>query len=112
MRRLLTLGLAIICLSACGESTEEPDAQPDSAAGKLVFEGSSGCTGCHGADGAKVGAPGPSEASLISALVQQKTDATLIASIEDGKGAMPGYKSSLSRQQIVDVVAYIRTLGK
>ena len=40
------------------------------------------------------------------------SNATLIASIMNGKGRMPAYAGKLTDSQIKDVVAYIRTLQK
>jgi cytochrome c6 len=71
------------------------------------------CAGCHGADGSgsamgkKLGAH-----DFHSAEVQKMSDDELKTAIAEGKGKMPGYKRSLSEQQIKDLVAYVRSLMK
>ena len=42
--------------------------------------------------------------------VQKSSDADLAAVIEKGKKPMPGYESKLTKDQISDVVKYLRTL--
>jgi mono/diheme cytochrome c family protein len=49
---------------------------------------------------------------LRSDEVQKQSDDELTTVIADGRGKMPGYKSSLDAAQIKDVVAYIRSLAK
>lgn len=72
------------------------------------------CTTCHGADGAGKTPVGKSlkVRDLRSEDVQKQSDDELAAIIADGRGKMPGYKSSLDAAQIKDVVAYIRSLAK
>jgi mono/diheme cytochrome c family protein len=72
------------------------------------------CTACHAADGSGNTPAGKSLGArdLRSAEVQKKTDAELAAVISEGRGKMPSFKSSLSPEQIGQVVAYIRTLAK
>jgi len=43
--------------------------------------------------------------------VQSKSDAELADVIAKGKGVMPAYGSQLGKQQINDLVAYVRHLG-
>lgn len=38
-------------------------------------------------------------------------DRTLLISIQTGKAAMPAYRGVLSDQDILDVIAYLRTLN-
>jgi cytochrome c6 len=85
-----------------------PGQASPAAAGKVVF--TSYCQGCHGVKGeGKV--PGT---PVFSAAWQKKeaSDAPLLAAITNGKGRMPAYKTRLSEQQVKDVLAYVRTLGK
>lgn len=72
------------------------------------------CQGCHGPGG------NPSEGMakamgmkpLGSAEVQGMSDADITNTIENGKGKMKGFKSTLSGAQTKDLVSYIRTLKK
>jgi mono/diheme cytochrome c family protein len=72
------------------------------------------CAPCHGADGSGNTAMGKklNVRDMRSAEVQSKSDAQLYSLIAKGKGKMPGYEKSLSQQQIQQLVAYIRQLGK
>lgn len=81
--------------------------------GKTVYSRS--CQGCHGPDGK--GNPAIAKMmhvtmrALGSKEVQAKSDAELRKDIVDGTGKMQAQKS-LSAQQVDDVIAYIRELGK
>ena len=85
---------------------------PDNAAGEQTFK--SNCVVCHGADG--TGSPtgkALKAPDLNSEAVQKMTAAQMEAQVSDGKNNMPPFKSTLSKEQIQDVVAYIRaTFGK
>ena len=87
------------------------DTASQNANGASVFRAN--CVVCHGEDGGgnEVGkslhAP-----DLRSNKVQQQSDAELTHFIGEGSGAMPAFKDSLDRQQILDEVHYIRSLGK
>ena len=73
------------------------------------------CKGCHGMNGE--GNPAMAKMMHVKMLplgskaVQAKSDAQLKKDITDGVGKMPAMKS-LSANQVEDVVAYIRELGK
>lgn len=70
------------------------------------------CAMCHGADGK--GDTGMGKTLKIrdlgSADVQSQSDADLAKIITDGKGKMPKYDGKLTKDQIDDVVKFIRTL--
>ena len=71
------------------------------------------CVSCHGQDGR--GSPvGKSlhTADFHSAQVQQQSDVQLAAVVADGRGNMPAFGTRLSKDQIVALVKYIRTLAK
>jgi mono/diheme cytochrome c family protein len=46
---------------------------------------------------------------LHSDAVQKMTVAQMTTQVSDGKNNMPPFKSTLSEEQIKDVVAYVRT---
>jgi cytochrome c6 len=81
-----------------------------SAPGAGVYK--SNCATCHGQDGGGT-AVGKSlkAADLRSAEVQSKPDAELTQVISDGKGNMPGFKGTISDDQIHAVLAHVRTLA-
>jgi cytochrome c6 len=71
------------------------------------------CAMCHSKDGSGNSPMGKSMKipDLRSKAVQSKTDADLYNLIANGKGAMPKYGSQFSKEEISDLVAYIRHLG-
>jgi len=72
------------------------------------------CAPCHGAKGAGDTKLGQNlrVRDLASADVQKQSDADLTAIIAKGKGRMPAYDGKLSKDQINDLVKWIRTLKK
>jgi copper transport protein len=91
-------------------------ADGDPAKGKAVYEQS--CAICHGAQGKGDGPAGlmmtPRPADFTSAKIKGKPDGELLKSIQDGRPptTMPAFKGQLSAQQIADVLAYTRSLGR
>jgi len=65
------------------------------------------CANCHGSRGAPT-LPGVPDFSRGQHLMQ--SDLTLVKSISVGKGMMPAFQGRLSEQEILDVIAYLRTL--
>jgi cytochrome c6 len=72
------------------------------------------CSACHGANGAGDTMLGKNLKlrSLASAEVQNQSDDELAIIISKGKDKMPPYDRKLSKDQIGDVVKYIRSLKK
>jgi mono/diheme cytochrome c family protein len=119
---IILLLLLIISLTACGGSTNASPAQAapagDPAAGKELFV--STCVVCHGPD-AK-GLPGLGKNLVASEFVADKSDRELVEFIKVGRGpddplnttgvTMPpkGGKTSLTEEDLYNIVAYIRTL--
>ena len=71
------------------------------------------CQMCHGPDGK--GETPTGKAMKVkdfgSEDVQKMSDAELAATITNGKGKMPAYKT-LTPDQVKELVAYVRSLGK
>jgi cytochrome c6 len=90
--------------------TASPAATQDSATGAGVFK--SKCVTCHGQDGGGT-AVGKSlkVVDLRSAEVQSRSDAELTQVISDGKDNMPGFKGTITDDEIHAVLAHIRTLA-
>lgn len=80
--------------------------------GAAIFK--SKCAMCHGQDGSGKTAMGEklNIADLRSAEVQKQTDAELSQIIAKGKNKMPAYEGKLTKEQIDQLVAYVRELGK
>ncbi|HXZ32650.1 MAG TPA: c-type cytochrome [Terriglobales bacterium] len=70
------------------------------------------CAMCHGPDGKGQTAMGKTLnlRDLGSAEVQGQSDADLTGIITNGKGKMPKYDGKLTKEQIGDVLKYVRTL--
>ena len=82
------------------------------SAGETLFKAK--CVMCHGPDGKgevpmgkKLNVP-----SLVSSDVQNQSDAQLTDAITKGKNKMPAYDGKLTKEQIGQLVAYVRELGK
>lgn len=82
------------------------------SAGETLFK--TKCAACHGQDGKgevpmgkKLGAR-----NLGSSEVQGQSDAQLTDVVTKGKNKMPAYDGKLTKEQIGQLVAYIRELGK
>jgi cytochrome c6 len=72
------------------------------------------CTMCHGPDGGGKTTMGGklNIHDLRSAEVQKQTDAELAQIVTKGKNKMPPYDGKLTKEQIDQVVAYVRELAK
>lgn len=99
--------------------TEEKTLQKlagDPVKGKGVFE--SHCVSCHGPEGRGEGAMGPHlippAADFTSDFVRAKSDAELLHTIQEGEQgtAMRSFKHWLSKQEMRDVLAYVRQLSR
>ena len=66
------------------------------------------CASCHGVSGVNV-MPGAPNFAQDEGLMSP--DGTLFISIQSGKAAMPAYRGILSDQDILNVIAYLRTLN-
>ena len=66
------------------------------------------CAICHGANGNPV-MPGAPNFRRMETLM--RPDLQILPAIRNGKGNMPGFFGILRDQEILDVVAYLRTLS-
>jgi cytochrome c6 len=101
----LAAGLLIVAMLAAS-----PAVSQDNVAGAGVYK--SKCQTCHGPDGGGT-AVGKSlkVADLRSAEVQSKSDAELTQIISDGKDNMPGFKGTITDDEIHAVLGYVRSLA-
>lgn len=67
------------------------------------------CAACHGVNGLAV-LPGAPNFALQERLAQP--DPVLLNSVKRGKGPMPGFLPILKDQEILDIIAYVRTLRR
>ena len=76
----------------------------DTASGEALYRAH--CANCHGPSGRPV-LPGAPDLSRPTALL--RPDLSLLSSIRNGKGGMPGYAGQLRDREILDLVAHMRT---
>ena len=67
------------------------------------------CAPCHGPTGVSL-VPGAPNLGRAERMLQ--SDLTLLSVLKSGKNAMPGYAGILTDQEILDVIAYSRTLRR
>lgn len=81
-------------------------------AGEVTFKAK--CAMCHGPDGSGKTTMGQKLGirDLRSPEVQKQTDAELAQIVTKGKNKMPAYDGKLTKEQIDQVVALVRELGK
>ncbi|TNF86904.1 MAG: c-type cytochrome [Gammaproteobacteria bacterium] len=91
-------GLALILATS-------PAVASDINLGRSIYQRH--CVSCHGADGSGSMAGAP-DFRRGRGLMQ--SDQALVSRIENGKRACPAYRGILKEQEILDVIAYIRTL--
>jgi cytochrome c6 len=94
-------GLAA-CLLAMGASA---GSAADVIRGGEIYRAN--CANCHGPNGRPV-LPTAPDFSRQERLFQP--DPALMQSVRNGKGAMPAFQGLLRDREILDVIAYLRTL--
>jgi len=67
------------------------------------------CASCHGANGAGV-VPGTPKMNRGEGMLQ--SDFAILATLKRGKNAMPPYGGLLRDRELLDVIAYTRTLQR
>ncbi len=77
----------------------------DSIKGSKIYN--QHCANCHGASGVS-NIPGVADFSRGEGLF--KSDIELLKLLQEGVGMMPAYRGRLSEQEMLDVIAYMRTL--
>ena len=105
--RVLVVGVVLTAMIAFCSSSSQAQ-----SSGETLIK--TKCAACHGPDGKgevpmgkKLGAR-----NLSSAEVQGQSDAQLTEVVTKGKNKMPAYDGKLTKEQIGELVAHIRELGK
>jgi mono/diheme cytochrome c family protein len=72
------------------------------------------CARCHGGDGKSKTALGKNfkAPDLTTSRVQARSNTRFTSSIKKGRGNMPGFSKKLSAQDIVALIAYVRSFKK
>jgi mono/diheme cytochrome c family protein len=106
MNTILKALLVVMALSLIFSTYVFADAGADTFKAK--------CAACHGPDGSGNTTMGKNLKlrDFGSPDVQKQSDEELTTIITKGKGKMPSYDGKLTKDQISDVVKYIRTLKK
>lgn len=82
-----------------------PASAADTQKGKNLYQAQ--CAICHGSEGR---ATMPGAPSFDRGEQMLRADMALLTLIRSGKNAMPAFQGRLSDRDIMDVIAYIRTL--
>ena len=86
-------------------------AAPQDQTGQTLFKRN--CATCHSQNGTPTAVGKSLNApDLVSAPVQNQTNAQLQQIISNGKDNMPAFKDKLSQAEIDSLVAYVHTLSK
>ena len=115
MRQWSYIGCLLILFATVGTiAAQASSAAPDVPKGKALYQ--EHCATCHGRSGRGDGYTKlvPPVADLTSPAIQEKLDEDMIKSIHEGRPntAMGSWRFTLSKQDIADVVAYLRTLKR
>jgi mono/diheme cytochrome c family protein len=100
-RSRLALALAVVCALCAAGAALAAKTPGNAAAGKAVFK-SAGCGTCHTLKAAGAhGYVGPNLDAL------KPSYAAIVKQVTNGGGAMPAFKSTLSKTQIQNVAAFV-----
>lgn len=101
----MTRTLVLPMLAAAMWSSAVPARAADPDAGARTYR--QHCAHCHGPGGRPVL---PSAPDLTQPTALLKPDLTLLGLVKAGRGTMPAYAGLLREREILDVVAFLRTL--
>jgi len=106
MKTILRASLAVVALALVFSTYTFADGGADTFKAK--------CAVCHGATGAGDTVMGKNMKlrDMSSADVQKQSDDELTTIITKGKNKMPAYDGKLTKDQIGDVVKFVRSLKK
>ncbi len=120
MNAMLRAALAIVFFELLFSGVLMAQAKGDANAGKVKYE--TLCAGCHGSggrgDGPAAGALNPKPANLSDAAYYQTvSDKYLFEIIKEGGSKvkksplMPAWRGALNDKEILNVIAYLRSLS-
>jgi mono/diheme cytochrome c family protein len=110
--RFVFVSIALVLLALSASAAMAAQAASADQAAESTFK--SICATCHGEDGSGNTPVGKSMhiPDLHSAQIQSQSDEQLSEAISNGKNSMPPFKGSLKPDQIHQLVAHLRELGK
>ena len=103
MNIIFSLAVMFCFLSVLGASGDVYAA--DSIKGEKIYQ--QHCSNCHGSNGVS-NMSGVADFSRGEGLF--KSDIDLLRLLQRGRGMMPAYQGRLSDKEMLDVIAYMRTL--
>jgi cytochrome c6 len=98
------LGPLMLAVALCAAAASARAADPGK--GQRLY--ASHCAACHGVGG-RAKMPGTPDFNQSQQRLM-RPDFTLLAAIRSGKNAMPAFQGILTDRDILDVIAFIRTL--
>ena len=104
LHTMMKISVAALTALVCAASVAQAS---NVFAGKKIYE--QHCQRCHGDHGIPI-LPGSPDFSKGDGL--HVTDRKLFSAIKAGKNVMPAYNKVISERDILNVVAYIRTLWR
>jgi len=106
--RFYAIFALVIFLASC---VKRQEAKGDPVGGKALFDYT--CEACHYAN-STVARAGPGLAGLYKWKTLPNGDAVTDANVErfirDGSNLMPGYRNKISKEEMSNLIAYLRTL--
>ncbi len=106
-RKQIIRRIAILCLILLGGVYEITAHAADIRKGAKLYN--SHCAGCHGASGQGGSMPGTPNFRRGEGLFQP--DAKLLELLQNGRGVKPAYRGLMTTKEMLDVIAYLRTLN-
>ncbi|MCC6303329.1 MAG: c-type cytochrome [Gammaproteobacteria bacterium] len=102
-RRLL--GAYRLCALALAAGLWQPAMAADPLQGRKIYQ--THCENCHGANGTGQipGAP-----DFMRGDTLMRPDIELMRTLKAGRGMMPAYQGMFTETELLDVIAYLRTL--
>lgn len=105
--------VVVLSLAASGVARVADKRKGAASKGRAVY--TANCARCHGGDG--MGHTNMGEIMQAPDLTDagwqgRRSAARMIASVTNGRGAMPAFKKKLSKSDIAAAVAYVRTLKR
>ncbi|MGE0372475.1 MAG: cytochrome c [Gammaproteobacteria bacterium] len=97
--------LRVLALAAGMAGLWQPAMAADPLQGRKIYK--THCENCHGASG--VGQI-PGAPDFLRGDTLMKPDIELMRTLKSGRGMMPAYQGMFTEPELLDVIAYLRTL--
>jgi len=101
---ILITTLNLLLFSCSNEQKNRSEKVEEKINAKYLF--TLKCAACHGSNG-KLGASGASDLSLT-----ELTDEELNSVVNNGRNGMPSFKESLSKEEQLEIIKFVKSLRK